>query len=112
MYEYTSDIDEPTHLYINGKAYEEPVTETPKEGTTEAWNVINLTEDNHPLHIHLGLFVVMDQTELINIDEFKACMSKLNDAIKCQMTNPGYVYHCHILDHEDNVMMRPLKIIR
>ncbi|KAJ9153124.1 hypothetical protein P3X46_026601 [Hevea brasiliensis] len=162
MYEYTSDIDEPTHLYINGKAYEEPVTETPKEGTTEVWNVINLTEDNHPLHIHLGLFVVMDQTELINIDEFKACMSKLNDAIKCQMdkyargkklevqahekgwknvykmtpgyvtkiavrfgyihsnasyafdatADPGYVYHCHILDHEDNVMMRPLKIIR
>ncbi|MDH5364779.1 MAG: multicopper oxidase domain-containing protein, partial [Dehalococcoidia bacterium] len=24
---------------------------------------------------------------------------------------PGYVYHCHILDHEDNEMMRPLKIM-
>ncbi|TQD77787.1 hypothetical protein C1H46_036691 [Malus baccata] len=24
---------------------------------------------------------------------------------------PGYVYHCHILDHEDNVMMRPLKLV-
>jgi len=23
---------------------------------------------------------------------------------------PGYVYHCHILDHEDNEMMRPLDI--
>uniref|UniRef100_A0A0A9GLW8 Plastocyanin-like domain-containing protein n=1 Tax=Arundo donax TaxID=35708 RepID=A0A0A9GLW8_ARUDO len=27
-------------------------------------------------------------------------------------TGPGYVYHCHILDHEDNEMMRPMKIVR
>jgi FtsP/CotA-like multicopper oxidase with cupredoxin domain len=24
---------------------------------------------------------------------------------------PGYVWHCHILDHEDNEMMRPYKVI-
>ncbi|KAH6771553.1 Cupredoxin superfamily protein [Perilla frutescens var. hirtella] len=162
LYEYTSDIDEPIHLYINGKPYEAPVTETPKVGATEIWNVINLTEDNHPLHIHLGLFRVLDQTELVNVEEFKGCMVKYNDAIKCgvdryalgnktevpahekgwknvfkmmpgHMTKiflkfsyihsnesypfdataePGYVYHCHILDHEDNVMMRPLKFTK
>lgn len=85
MYEYTSDIDEPTHLYLNGKPYDAPVTETPKEGSTEVWNVINLTEDNHPLHIHLGLFKVLDQTELVKSEEFKNCMSKLNDAVKCHV---------------------------
>ncbi|KAL5763329.1 hypothetical protein ACOSP7_019593 [Xanthoceras sorbifolium] len=162
MYEYTSATDEPTHLYINGKSYDEPVTETPKAGTSEVWNVINLTEDNHPLHIHLGLFVVMDQTALVNVEKFKACMTSFNDAIKCQIgryargkrlevpahekgwknvykmtpgyvtkilvrfsyihsnasyrfdatAEPGYIYHCHILDHEDNVMMRPLKFVK
>ncbi|XP_059655413.1 multicopper oxidase LPR1-like [Cornus florida] len=162
MYEYTSDIGEPTHLYMNGKSYEAPATETPKVGATEVWNVINLTGDNHPMHIHLGLFVVLDQTEIVKVDEFRDCMNKLNDAIKCQINKyargkkiavpvyekgwknvykmtpgyvtkilvrfsyihsnasysfdatvePGYVYHCHILDHEDNVMMRPLKLIR
>lgn len=25
---------------------------------------------------------------------------------------PGYVWHCHILDHEDNEMMRPYKVTR
>lgn len=25
-------------------------------------------------------------------------------------TEPGYVWHCHILDHEDNEMMRPYKV--
>ncbi|KAL7090893.1 hypothetical protein ACP275_12G070600 [Erythranthe tilingii] len=159
LYEYTSDTDEPTHLYINGKSYESPATETPKVGSTEIWNVINLTGDNHPLHIHLGLFVALDQTELVDGDKFKECMSKINDAVKCQVdkyargkkvgvpahekgwknvykmmpgyvtkilvrfsyihsndsypfdatAEPGYVYHCHILDHEDNAMMRPLK---
>ncbi|KAF7808776.1 multicopper oxidase LPR2-like [Senna tora] len=162
MYEYTTDADEPTHLYLNAKPYEAPATETPKVGSTEVWYVINLTDDNHPLHIHLGLFKVLDQTELLKPEEFKACMDKYNDAIKCHVdkhargkkqvvpahergwknvykmmpqfvtkivvrfsyihTNasygfdataePGYVYHCHILDHEDNEMMRPLKVIK
>ncbi|KAE8730109.1 Multicopper oxidase LPR1 [Hibiscus syriacus] len=162
MYEYTSDIDEPTHLYINAKPYEAPATETPKAGTSEIWNVINLTEDNHPMHIHLGLFRVLDQTELVNAEELKGCMSKKNDAVKCQISKysrgrkievpahekgwknvykmtpgyvtrilvrfsyihsntsytfdptgmPGYVYHCHILDHEDNAMMRPLMVMK
>jgi spore coat protein A, manganese oxidase len=25
---------------------------------------------------------------------------------------PGYVWHCHILDHEDNEMMRPMNIVK
>lgn len=25
---------------------------------------------------------------------------------------PGYVWHCHILDHEDNEMMRPYKVVK
>lgn len=85
MYEYTSKIDEPTHLYINGKPYEAPVTETPKVGATEIWNVINLTEDNHPLHIHLGLFVVVEQTELGDVEKFRECMLRYNDAIECEV---------------------------
>lgn len=24
---------------------------------------------------------------------------------------PGYVWHCHIIDHEDNEMMRPMKVV-
>ncbi|OMO88072.1 Multicopper oxidase, type 1 [Corchorus olitorius] len=161
-YMHTIGIDDPTHLYINGKPYDAPATETPKAGTSEIWNVINLAEDTHPMHIHLGLFKVLDQTELVNEDEFKECMLKKNDAIKCQISKyargkkikvaahekgwknvykmapgfvtkilvkfsyihsnssysfdptaePGYVYHCHMLDHEDNAMMRPLRLIK
>lgn len=161
MYEYTSAIDEPTHLYINGLSFDDPVTETPKVGTSEVWYVINLTDDNHPLHVHLGLFKVVEQTHLLDMHAFRVCMAKINDAVRCSVdkhargsrlavppnergwknvykmwpgyvtkilvrfsyihdnasypfdatAEPGYVYHCHILDHEDNVMMRPLKLV-
>ena len=26
-------------------------------------------------------------------------------------TGPGYVWHCHIIDHEDNEMMRPYRVV-
>ncbi|KAJ1418447.1 Multicopper oxidase, type 2 [Sesbania bispinosa] len=163
MYEYMSNTSQPTHLYLNGKPFEALVTETPKEGSTELWYVINLTGDNHPLHIHLALFKVLDQTELVNLGEFKSCMMRIGDAVKCHMekyargkkvevsahekgwknvfkimpgyvtkiavrfltytlkhpmalmqrrSGAGYLYHCHMLDHEDNEMMRPLKVIK
>ncbi|KAH9617185.1 hypothetical protein KSS87_022656 [Heliosperma pusillum] len=85
MHEYTSSTDEPTHLYINGMSFDEPVTETPKVGTSEVWYVINLTEDNHPLHIHLALFRTLEQVKLVDFDTFKDCMIKYDDAIKCDI---------------------------
>ncbi len=35
----------------------------------------------------------------------------LNYAFDPNALNHGYVWHCHIVDHEDNEMMRPLKVI-
>ncbi|KAJ9132059.1 hypothetical protein P3X46_034572 [Hevea brasiliensis] len=163
MYEYQSQTGAPTHLYINGKRFEDPVTETPKSGSTEVWEVINLTGDNHPLHVHLGTIQALKAQELVDLSTFSACMSVKNDAIACNVSKhatgkvintpenektwkntvkiepgyqttvvvkfnlvennkakaypfdasaePGYVYHCHILDHEDNAMIRPLKLL-
>ncbi|KAJ8493576.1 hypothetical protein OPV22_015297 [Ensete ventricosum] len=160
LYEYQSATGEPTHLYINGKRLEDPATETPKPGSTEVWEVINLTEDNHPLHLHLATFQAVRVRELVDLEAFTACMRRMNDAIKCNVKDhavgqleaapeyektwkntvkikpgymttivvkfklidkdasypfdatkqPGYVYHCHILDHEDNAMIRPLTL--
>ncbi|KAA8541325.1 hypothetical protein F0562_025288 [Nyssa sinensis] len=161
LYEYQSAAGTPTHLYINGKRFQDPVTETPKVGTTEVWEVINLTGDNHPLHIHLAEFQAIKAQQLVDLAGFTACMTSKNDAIACNVTahaigptltipeyektwknvvkmepgyqttivvkfniveddepypfdvtaEPGYVYHCHILDHEDNEMIRPLKLV-
>nr|GMD72468.1 multicopper oxidase LPR1-like [Ipomoea batatas] len=100
MYEYTSKIDEPTHLYINGKSYDEAATETPKVGSSEIWNIINLTDDNHPLHIHLGLFKVLEQTEIVEEEEFKECMLKLNNAVKCKVEEHARGKKVRVAPHE------------
>ncbi|CAL4951207.1 unnamed protein product [Urochloa decumbens] len=163
MYEYEDETTgSPTHLYINGKRPEDPATETPAAGTTEVWEVINLTQDNHPLHLHLAAFQAVRARGLVGVEEFRRCMGRLNDAARCGVgrhavgeevavpehertwknvvkiapgfvttvvvkfmmvdtgrnypfdatAEPGYVYHCHILDHEDNAMIRPLKLIK
>ncbi|KAF7052178.1 hypothetical protein CFC21_060312 [Triticum aestivum] len=163
MYEYDDGATGgPTHLYINGKRLEDPATETPRVGATEVWEVVNLTPDDHPLHLHLATFQAVRARGLVGLDELRRCMARLNDAGRCNVSGhaagdavgvpehertwknvgkmapgylttvvvkflmvdtgeaypfdataePGYVYHCHILDHEDNAMIRPLKLIR
>ncbi|XP_018723337.2 multicopper oxidase LPR1 homolog 1 [Eucalyptus grandis] len=163
LYEYLSPASLPTHLYINGKSFLDPATETPKSGSTEVWEVINLTGDNHPLHIHLATFQAIKVQQLMDEQGFLNCMTSKNDAVACNVTGhatgptldvppherawknvvkmepgykttvvvhfnlveqnnapypfdatsaPGYVYHCHILDHEDNEMIRPLMLVK
>ncbi|KAK4752564.1 hypothetical protein SAY87_021362 [Trapa incisa] len=162
LYEYQTASNQSTHLYINGKRFEDPVTETPKSGSTEVWEVINLTRDNHPLHLHLATFQAIKVQCLLDVNTFSNCMTSKNDAIFCNITkqatgrtisvpayektwkntvkiepgckttvvvkfnlvgkdeapypfdttgSPGYVYHCHILDHEDNAMIRPMTMV-
>ncbi|KAJ3694404.1 hypothetical protein LUZ60_009884 [Juncus effusus] len=161
LYEDDSTSGEPTRLYINGLRFQDPVTEIPKTGTTEIWDVINLTNDNHPMHLHLATFRAVKVTQIQDFDSFVNCMKGLHDAEKCNVNRyavgpsvqipayektwknvvkmepgymttivvkfrlvhnnesypfdataePGYVYHCHILDHEDNEMIRPLKLV-
>lgn len=133
-------------LRLNGQPFAAPVTETPQVGSSEVWNLINLTGDMHPIHLHLVQFRIVDRTPF-NADTYAADLAAgtlqplasyftgaamppdaneagLKDTVRA---NPGqvtrivaqfadftgdYVYHCHILEHEDNDMMRPLRVIQ
>lgn len=44
---------------INGKGYDDPVTEIVKLGAIEKWRFINTTDDAHPMHLHLVQFQVL-----------------------------------------------------
>jgi FtsP/CotA-like multicopper oxidase with cupredoxin domain len=37
------------------------ISELPNEGTTEIWEIINLTADAHPIHLHLVQFQLMNR---------------------------------------------------
>jgi len=164
-------------------------SELPKEGETEIWEIVNLTADAHPIHLHLVQFQLMSRQNF----DVKKFMEAYEDAYGDEVVdgfgppldytvpnadgavggNPavsrflrgssrppnaneagwkdtvamlpgqvtriavrwaptdypastppadahyaflpdgghGYVWHCHIVDHEDNEMMRPTEVI-
>ena len=38
-----------------------PVTENPVIDSTEIWEIVNTTEDSHPIHLHLVRFQILDR---------------------------------------------------
>jgi spore coat protein A len=96
------------------------ITENPALGATEEWELHNFTEDAHPIHIHQIKFKVLgrgaDGTQAPEAWEagFKDTVTAYPGEItrvKAQYDLPGfYVWHCHIVEHEDNEMMRPFHV--
>jgi FtsP/CotA-like multicopper oxidase with cupredoxin domain len=118
------------------KIWADQVTENPDVGDTEVWEFHNFTEDAHPMHVHEVAFEVIDRqaitfqgegTEITDIELAgparlpEAWESGVKDTviaypgevtrIKARFDTPGqFVWHCHIVEHEDNEMMRPYRI--
>jgi spore coat protein A len=117
------------------RPWSDPVTENPAVGATEVWELYNATGDAHPIHIHERTFAVLDRQDIV-VDEEDLTVrvaegsaplppesweSGFKDTViaypgqvtrvKATFDNPGqFVWHCHILEHEDNEMMRPYRI--
>ncbi len=113
----------------------DPVTENPKVGDTEVWEIYNATVDAHPMHIHEVAFQVVDR-QAIFVDEANHTVQVVPGSVarppepwetgfkdtviaypgevtrvRARFSTPGqYVWHCHIVEHEDNEMMRPYRI--
>ena len=112
----------------------DPVTENPAVGATEVWEFYNATADAHPMHVHEVKFEVLNRQD-IDVDESNRKVQlkpgTLRPAepwetgfkdtvvvypgqvtrIRMQFPAPGqFVWHCHIVEHEDNEMMRPFRI--
>jgi bilirubin oxidase len=99
--------------------WEDPITENPVLGTTEVWEIHNFTEDAHPIHIHQVQFEVVERQPTSGLprppeaweagrkDTVIAHPGEIT-RVRARFDLPGlYVWHCHILEHEDNEMMRP-----
>lgn len=99
-------------FFINGKEFDpNRVTFNPKLGTTEEWTIHNVTKEEHPFHIHVNDFQIM------SINGKRVHSASLRDTvplpvggtvvIRMRFTDflGRYVFHCHILAHEDGGMM-------
>jgi len=164
----------PLEVLLNGQKYCAEISELPKVGATEEWELVNLTMDTHPIHLHLVQFQILNRQKFL-ADNYMTDWTLLNgtpplakptvtlpvtpylqgspiapalnemgwkDTIQVNpgeiarirvrfapqdadpslvkpgvnlfpfdpTIGPGYVWHCHIIDHEDNEMMRPYKV--
>jgi spore coat protein A, manganese oxidase len=124
-------------MLLDNKRFSAPVSEKPLINTREIWELINLTGDSHPIHLHLVRFQILDRRP---IDRFAYNLGKtLKYAGPAQPPEPQetgwkdtvrtdpdtvtriiipfegftgrYIWHCHLLEHEDNEMMRPYEVI-
>ncbi|HEX9302341.1 MAG TPA: multicopper oxidase [Casimicrobiaceae bacterium] len=103
----------------NPLMWDDAITENPALDTTEVWEIHNFTEDAHPIHLHQVQFQVVDRQpfegaprpperwEAGTKDTVVAYPGEIT-RVRARFDLPGlYVWHCHILEHEDNEMMRP-----
>jgi FtsP/CotA-like multicopper oxidase with cupredoxin domain len=115
--------------------WEDAVSSNPAVGDTEVWEFYNATEDAHPMHIHEVAFQVVDRQD-IAIDEATHTVQVVPESaptppepwedgwkdtviaypgqvtrLRMRFVNGGqFVWHCHIVEHEDNEMMRPYRV--
>jgi len=121
-------------VYVK-KLWMEGITENPTPGSTEIWEIYNATGDAHPMHIHEVAFEVVNRQPIF-VDEANETAQVVPGSVprlpepwetgykdtvtaypgevtrvKAQFNTPGqYVWHCHIVEHEDNEMMRPYRV--
>jgi spore coat protein A len=127
----------PVTMLLNNAHWSMPVTENPVLGSTEIWELANTTDDSHPIHLHLVRFQILDRRSFDVAAYWNSGQLKYKapavppapeeagwkDTVRA---DPGmvtriiakfegytgrYVWHCHILEHEDNEMMRPFDVI-
>jgi spore coat protein A len=121
---------------INDKGYDDPVTEFVKLGSVEKWRFINTTDDAHPMHLHLVQFQIVERQgfnpaalqngalQLVGTPRPPApneagwkdtAIVHPRDVLTILVRFDGYtgryVFHCHMLEHEDNDMMRPYEVV-
>jgi spore coat protein A, manganese oxidase len=76
----------PLGMQLNGVPFEYKVTETPKVGSIEYWQFVNLTVDAHPMHPHLVKHQIVSR-QTFNVGAYKA---RLCGSTTCQPgTAPG-----------------------
>jgi spore coat protein A, manganese oxidase len=125
-------------MLLNNAHWNMPVTESPVLNSVEIWNLLNFTDDSHPIHLHMVRFQLLDRQSFEPEAYYHGGKIQLigprvpptpNEAgwkdtvpahpgmitriiVRFEGFTGRYVWHCHLLEHEDNEMMRPYEVVR
>jgi FtsP/CotA-like multicopper oxidase with cupredoxin domain len=102
----------PVRFWLNGKEFEPGRIDTQAElGTMQLWELRNPTPLDHPFHLHVHPFQVLDVDgrpspirawqDVVNVPAGKT----VRILVPFRDFTGKTMYHCHILEHEDNGMM-------
>jgi spore coat protein A len=124
-------------MLLNDQRWHDPVTEKPILDSTEIWSFVNTTQDIHPIHLHLVRFQILDRRGF-DVDAYlnQKQFNYLGETIPPEANERGwkdtvkthpetvtriivpfhgytgrYVWHCHLLEHAANEMMRPFEVV-
>jgi FtsP/CotA-like multicopper oxidase with cupredoxin domain len=106
-----------TQGFINGRAMDlDRVDEVAALGATEIWELENIVGMDHPFHLHGFQFQVLDRDGVP--EPFRSWKDTVNVPRHSTVrfivrydNHPGkWMFHCHILDHEDHGMMGVLEV--
>jgi spore coat protein A len=118
---------------INGLGWDD-ITEYPRADSIEIWRWINRSGFAHPMHMHLVSFQILDRQDFAIVNNqivpvgpripplpneagWKDTVNAMPNQITRVITRfeggftGTYPYHCHILEHEDNEMMRQFTVV-
>jgi FtsP/CotA-like multicopper oxidase with cupredoxin domain len=115
-----------TAFFINGKVFDETRTDvTAKLGDTEEWTILNKDSQYHDFHIHQTGFLVTEVNGApSHFDGLRDTFSvpparngKPGEAkLIIPFTDPAivgrFVFHCHVVKHEDKGMMMTVEVVR
>ena len=124
-------------MLLDGKRFHDPISERPVIDTVEIWEFVNATGDTHPIHLHLVRFQILDRRPYDRFAYDRDRTLKYTGPAVAPAPNEAgwkdtvrtepdtvtriiarfegytgrYVWHCHLLEHEDNEMMRPYEVV-
>lgn len=130
-------VAESQGMLLNKTPWHMPITEKPQLNSTEIWELVNLTDDTHPIHLHLVRFQILDRRRFDGFQYMTTGTLRYTGPVMAPDPNEmgwkdtvrvnaktvtriivpfvgyagRYVWHCHILEHEDNDMMRPYEVV-
>lgn len=112
------ETDDPFSVTIDGMTFDpDRIDQTVELGATEEWVIRNTSVEWHPFHIHVNDYQVMsvngEPVAAHSWEDTTAVPGNGEIVIRTRFLDfPGKsVYHCHLLDHEDEGMMGVFEVV-